>query len=458
MSKEILIQTQKGERLVAIVDNGRVDDFHIEVDRHQSLLGNIYRGKVEAILPSINAAFVNIGQKRNGFLYLTDVSTSSVEGEKGKSKVLLDKIFNRSEGKDVESKSLLDKIFRGSENNFSKKKSPTNRTKISKESPLKIGQDIMVQVVKDSFGDKGCRLTTHISLPGRFVVYMPCDKKGGISRKIDSSEERKRLRDVMSEFSFATQGGFIVRTVSMKQSKKDLIRDARTIYANWQRINKLYAKEVAPAIVYEEGQLTWKIVRDYLTDRVSKVVIDSKEDFENIRKFVQTLIGGDTVKKICYYKGAKPLFDNKGISKDLQTIYETNVYVKSGAYIVIEATEAVTVIDVNSGRFKARVSPGEAAFMVNMEVVPEISRQLRLRDLGGIIVVDFIDMTQEDHKRRLVNELRKGLSHDHAKTEVYKVSALGLVEITRARTGKTVESISFKECSYCGGRGRIKLV
>ncbi len=439
MSKEILIQTQKGERLVAIVENGRVDDFHIEVDRYQSLLGNIYLGRVESILPSINAAFVNIGQERNGFLYLTDAANPLIEEEvNNKPKKLLDKIFKRKEEP--------------------KKKETRRRPKKGEEKlPLKVGQEILVQVVKDPFGEKGCRLTTHITLPGRFVVYMPRDKKSGISRKIDNVEERKRLREVMKDFSFAKQGGYIVRTASMKQSKKDLVRDAKVLYTNWQKINKLSSQEKAPALIYEEGQLTWKIVRDYLTDRISKLIIDSKEDYEKITKFVQTLIGKEMVKKIHHYKGLKPLFDTKGVSKDLQSIYETDVYVKSGAYIVIEPTEGLIVIDVNSGRFKAKASPGEAAFMVNMEVVPEIARQLRLRDLGGIIVIDFIDMTQEVHKRKVVDALRRALGRDHAKTEVYRISQLGLVEMTRARTGKTVESMSFRKCTYCDGRGRIKL-
>ncbi|MFT5386987.1 MAG: ribonuclease G [Candidatus Omnitrophota bacterium] len=441
MSREILIQTQKGERLVAIVDRGRVDDFHIEVDRYQSLLGNIYKGRVESILPSINAAFVNIGQERNGFLYLTDAANPLLEEEKAPEKPT----------------KILDKIFKRKEEEVKPKKTQRKPRHKKDEIPLKVGQEILVQVVKDPFGEKGCRLTTHITLPGRFVVYMPRDKKSGISRKIEKPEERRRLREVMQEFAFAKQGGYIVRTASMQQSKTDLVRDAKVLYTNWLKIGKLSAQEKAPALIYEEGQLTWKIVRDYLTDRIDKVVIDSKEDYDKIKKFVQTLIGKEMVSKIHHYKGRKTLFDTKGISKDLQSIYETNVYVKTGAYVVIEPTEGVCVIDVNSGKFKVKASPGEAAFMVNMEVVPEIARQLRLRDLGGIIVIDFIDMTQEIHKRKVVDALRRALTRDHAKTEVYRISPLGLVEMTRARTGKTVESISFKKCTYCEGRGRIKL-
>jgi ribonuclease G len=210
-------------------------------------------------------------------------------------------------------------------------------------------------------------------------------------------------------------------------------------------------------LIYEEGELTWKIVRDYLTDKIEKLIIDDEEEFQKIRKFVQTLIGNEMVDKIEHYKGEKSLFDFKGVAKDLQTIYETDVHVRSGAYIVIEPTEAFIVIDVNSGKFKTKASPGEAAFMVNMEVVPEIARQLRLRDLGGIIVIDFIDMVKEEHKRKIVEALKRALAHDHAKTEVNRISHLGLCEMTRARTGKTVESISFSKCPYCDGRGKVKI-
>ncbi len=441
MSREILIQTQKEERLVAIIENGRVDDFHIEVDRYQSLLGNIYKGKVESILPSINAAFVNIGQGRNGFLYLTDAVNPLIEEELSAPKKLIDKIFGNK------------KAEAGAEPK-QKRRGKRAKNPIS----LKVGQEILVQVVKDSFGEKGASLTTHLTLPGRFVVYMPCDRQTGISKKIESSEERQRLREVIKSFTFAKSGGFIIRTASHKQGKRELVRDAKFLYHIWVKIYKKAEQQKAPALIYEEGELTWKIVRDYLTEKVDKLIIDSEEEYQKIRKFVQTLIGRDMVNKIHCYKGSASLFDSKRVSKELQSIYDTNVYCKSGAYIVINPTEGLIVVDVNSGKFKTRASPGDAAFMVNMEVVPEIARQLRLRDLGGIIIIDFIDMTKEDHKRKVLDALQKALVRDHAKTEVgSRISPLGLVEMTRARTGKTIESISFGKCPFCDGRGRVKI-
>jgi len=442
MAREILIQTQKSERLVAIIENGRVDDFHIELDHYQSLLGNIYKGKVESILPSINAAFVNIGQERNGFLYLTDAVNPLVEDEISTPRKFLAKIFGKSKKEEKPEKE--------------EEKTRRNQKGVNGIS-LKVGQEILVQVVKDPFREKGARLTTHISLPGRFVVYMPCDKQTGVSRKIDNVEERQRLREVIKGFAFAKTGGFIIRTASRKQGKRELMRDAKFLYEMWLKVYKKSDSEKAPALIYEEGELTWKIVRDYLTEKVDKLIIDSEEEYLKIRKFVQTLIGKEMVEKIHHYKGHAPLFESKRIAKELQKIYDTNVYCKSGAYIVIEPTEGLIVIDVNSGKFKTKASPGEAAFMVNMEVAPEIARQLRLRDLGGIIVIDFIDMEREDHKRKVVDALRRALVRDPAKTEVNRISSLGLVEMTRARTGKTVESISFGKCPFCDGRGRVRI-
>lgn len=432
MSKEILIQIQTGEKRVAILNNGRLDDFDIEVDRYQSILGNVYKGRVESILPSINGAFVNIGQERNGFLYLTDTVNPLIAEEIPGPRRLLNKIFNKKEN------------------------SPP--AKPNTEIPqLKQGQEVLVQVVKEPFGNKGARLTTHVSLAGRFIVYMPYDTHHGVSKKIEDPEERKRLRETLAEFTFAPHGGFIVRTVSMEQGKRELLRDAKFLVKIWQQIVKLSERKTAPALIYKEYDLLWKIVRDFLRDDVTAMLVDSREEYVKLKKFVHTLIGREMIPKVQLYKGTQPLFDFKNVSKELEKIYDTRVFLKSGAYIVIEPTEGLTVVDVNSGKFRAKASPEDAAFMVNMEAAPEIARQLRLRDLGGIIVIDFIDMTREEHKRKVLSALQAALTHDYAKTEVNRISSLGLVEMTRARTGKTLESIAFESCPYCAGRGRIKV-
>ena len=438
MSKEILIHISSGERRVAILEGGKLDDFYIEVDRHQPILGNIYKGRVESILPSINGAFVDIGQERNGFLYLTDAINPLVEEEISGPKKFLQKFFPKSPKKE------------------DKKEGPSQPS--DAPAPLTKGQEILVQVVKEPFGTKGARLTTHISLAGRFVVYMPFDKHQGISKKIEDGEERQRLREVLKDFSFAKTGGFIVRTASLKQGRRELLRDAKFLTKIWHKIKTVSDQKKAPALIYKEYDLIWKVVRDLFTENTDKLVIDSDEDFQKMRKFVSTLIGRHMVNRIHLYKDAVPLYEAKNVSHELEKIYDPKVYLTSGAYIVIEPTEALTVVDVKSGKFKTRASPEEAAFMVNLEAAAEIARQLRLRDLGGIIVIDFIDMSRDDHKRKVINALEDGLAKDHSKTEVNRISPLGLVEMTRARAGKTVESISFDNCPYCDGRGRVRII
>jgi len=449
VSKEILIQVAQDERRVAVLVDGKLDDFYIELDRHQSMLGNIYKGKVESILPSINGAFVNIGQGKNGFLYLTDADNpflndiEKIEDEPSAPQKILNMIFPKPAA-------VLDPKPQAALDNRHPKKDKN-------ELPLKKDQEVLVQVVKDPFGTKGARLTTHVSLAGRFVVYMPVDKHSGISKKIEKPEERQRLRDILRKFTFPKSGGFIIRTASMEQGEKEIVRDATFLVNKWQEIRELSKKKQPPALIYEEGSLIWKVIRDLLKDDVARVVIDSQEEFIKMRKFAQNLIGREVIEKIQYHAGPLSVFEAMNVARELDKIYEPKVYLKSGAYVVIEPTEGVIVVDVNSGRFKSKGTPEDAAFAVNVEAAPEIARQLRLRDLGGIIVIDFIDMNREDHKRKVLNALREGLVKDHAKTEVNRISQLGLVEMTRARTGKTIESLEFHSCPYCEGRGKVKI-
>ncbi len=430
MPKEILVNIKENETRVSITDNGILDDFYIERDSEDVLLGNIYKGRVESILPSINAAFVNIGQEKNGFLYLTDIVSPLVEEELSGARKFLDNIFNLK--KDPKKKQLAAK-------------------------PLAKGDEVIVQVVKEPFGTKGARLTSHVSLPGRFIVFMPYDKHLGVSKRIETAPDRQRLREILKELDFAKNSGFIIRTVALQKGKKEIVRDAKFLFDVWQKIKKQAEEKQAPSLLYKEYDLTWRVVRDFLREDVTSVIVDSQEAYERIRKFVFMLIGNEMINRIQHYKGEVSLFDAKNVTKQLNKIYEPRVSLKSGAYIVIEPTEGLIVVDVNSGRFKVNASPEDAAFMVNMEAALEIARQLRLRDLGGIIVIDFIDMTREGHKRQVLQALEKALEKDHAKTEVTKISQLGLLEMTRARTGKTIQSMSFETCPYCSGRGQVKI-
>ncbi|MBI4309974.1 MAG: Rne/Rng family ribonuclease [Candidatus Omnitrophica bacterium] len=452
MSKEILIHVAEGERRVAVLVDGKLDDFYIELDRHQSMMGNIYKGRVESILPSINGAFVNIGQEKNGFLYLTDADNpflgdiEKIEDEPSMGQKLLNVFLPKPAST---APPPLPKA--GPVQARAQAKKPAN------ELPLKKDQEILVQVVKDPFGTKGARLTTHISLAGRFVVYMPLDRHHGISKKIDKPQERLRLRGILKSFNFVKGGGFIVRTASIDIGEREIIRDAKFLTAMWDKIRNLAKQKQPPALVFKEYDLIWKVVRDLLKDEVEKLMIDSQEEYVKLRKFAEASAGKEMVAKIHYHHGPQAIFDANGIARELEKIYESKVYLKSGAYVVIEPTEGLIVVDVNSGRFKTKGTPEEAAFAVNMEAAPEIARQLRLRDLGGIIVIDFIDMNREEHKRKVLGALRDALAKDHAKTEVNRISQLGLVEMTRARTGKTIESLKFHACPYCEGRGKVKI-
>ncbi|MFA6379083.1 MAG: Rne/Rng family ribonuclease [Candidatus Omnitrophota bacterium] len=430
MSKEILVNIREGETRVSITENGILDDFYIERDSEDVLLGNIYKGRVESILPSINAAFVNIGQEKNGFLYLTDIVSPLVEEELSGARKFLDNILNLKK---------------------------EQKKKQQAAQPLAKGDEVIVQVVKEPFGTKGARLTSHVSLPGRFIVFMPYDKHLGVSKRIETAPDRQRLRDILKELDFAKNSGFIIRTVALQKGKKEIVRDAKFLFDVWQKIKKQSEEKQAPSLLYKEYDLVWRIVRDFLREDVSSVIVDSKEVYERVRKFVFMMIGNEMINRVQLYKGEGSLFDAKNVTKQLNKIYEPKVYLKSGAYIVIEPTEGLIVVDVNSGRFKVNASPEDAAFMVNMEAALEIARQLRLRDLGGIIVIDFIDMTREGHKRQVLQALEKALEKDHAKTEVTKISQLGLLEMTRARTGKTIQSMSFEACPYCSGRGQVKI-
>ncbi len=461
MSKEILIHVTQDERRVAILLDGKLDDFYIELERHQSMLGNIYKGKVGSILPSINGAFVDIGQEKNGFLYLTDADhpflhdIEKIETEHPPSTA--EKIIHMFLPKPAANTQEPAPTLRSGLAPTEASGSTGKNKKSQDELPLKKDQEVLVQVVKDPFGTKGPRLTTHISLAGRFVVYMPMDQHNGISKKVEKPEERQRLRDILKSFNFVKTGGFIVRTASVDQGEREITRDAKFLAAMWERIRNLARQKQPPALVYKEYDLIWRVVRDLLKDEVNRLIIDSQQDYVKLRKFAETLIGKEVLEKIQYHAGPQPLFTVRNIAHELEKIYEPRVYLKSGAYVVIEPTEGLTVVDVNSGRFKSKGTPEEAAFAVNMEAAPEIARQLRLRDLGGIIVIDFIDMNREDHKRKVLYILREELAKDHAKTEVNRISQLGLVEMTRARTGKTIESLKFQTCPYCEGRGRVKI-
>ena len=411
MLKEILINADSQEKRVAVVSDGQLEEFYIERPQDKTIVGNIYKGKIEAVLPSLGAAFVDIGLPKKGFLYLSEIESA-----------------------------------------FESPETPQQ----AKPFEAKKDQEVLVQVVKESFGTKGPRLSTHIGIAGRYLVIMPLDNQIGISRRIEDEEERRRLRNVLQELKLPKDVGFIVRTAAGSKPKQELARDAQFLYKLWKRLEKLAQQKKAPSLIYEEYELTLRVIRDSFTEDVSKLVVDSKAEYYRIQRFMKTFLSY-LRNKVELYKGDN-LFEHKDIERQINKIFESKVYLKSKAYLIIEPTEGLVVIDVNSGGFKKKVGQEETAFRVNSEAAVEAARQLALRDLGGIIVIDFIDMERENHRREVLNVLKKALSNDKAKYDILGISKFGLVEMTRERIHKTVQMLSYQVCPYCQGKGRVRSI
>lgn len=408
MAKEILINIEPQEKRVAIVNDGRLEEFYLERPQDKTTVGNIYKGKIEAVLPSVGAAFVDIGLPKKGFLYLSEIEYS----------------FESLE---------------------TQERGPRE---------VKKGQEVLVQVVKEPFGTKGPRLSCNIGLAGRYLVLMPQDIQIGVSRRIEEEQERKRLKQALLEFKLPGDVGFIVRTAARGRSKRELFRDAHFLIKLWKRMERIIESKKAPSLIYEEYDLTLRAIRDSFTDDVSKLIVDSKPEYYRIQRFMKTFLSYLT-NRVELYRG-DDLFGDKDIERQVNKIFESKIYLKSKAYIVIEPTEGLVVIDVNSGGFKKKLGQEEAAFKVNCDAAVEVAHQLRLRDLGGIIVIDFIDMEEEAHRREVLNILKKALSHDRAKYDILGISKFGLVEMTRERIHNTVQALSYQTCPYCQGRGKVR--
>ena len=410
MTKEILVNVEPQQVAVAIVDEaGKLEEFYIERPQEKTIVGNIYKGKVDTVIPSLNAAFVDIGFDKKGFLYLS------------------------REEQELES----------------------TEVEVKKSSfEVKKGQELLVQVVKEAFGTKGSRISSEISLPGRYLVLMPQDRRLGISRRIEDDAERIRLKKILQELNLPKDVGFIVRTAASGKTRQQIKIDARFLLKMWGRIKKASRYRSSPSLIYEEYDLILRAVRDSFTEDVSRLIIDSKAEYRRVLRFVRSFLR-HLSGRIELYKGGD-LFLDRNIQGQINKIFEKKIFLKSGAYIVIEPTEGLVVVDVNSGGFKKRLSPEESAFRVNREAAKEVARQLRLRDLGGIIVIDFIDMEKEGHRKEILSTLKKELNHDRAKYDVLGISKFGLVEMTRERIHKTIHALSYQDCPYCQGRGKVK--
>ncbi|MFH1380646.1 MAG: Rne/Rng family ribonuclease [Candidatus Omnitrophota bacterium] len=414
--KQILINVEPYEKRVAIIHGNVLEEFRIERTGQLRLAGNIYKGIIDSVVPGIGALFVNIGTGKNGFLYIDDVEEKS---------------FHSLLGEEIEFE----------------KKTPRER--------LKKGQEILVQVVKEPIGTKGPLLTTDISLPGKYVVLMPFNKTVGISKRIEKREERMRLKSVLETLFIKRGLGCIARTESTGVSSRHLALESKYLMNLWGRVQKRATHQKTPSVIYEEYDLPLRVIRDYLAEDVSKILVDSKEEYKKIARFAN-IIHPSLKKKIFFYRDQVPLYEKFNIEDQIEKVFRRKILLKSGGSIVIEQTEGLVAIDVNTGRYTGKKNPEETVFKTNMEASQEIAKQIMLRDVGGIIVIDFIDMHEKVHRRNVYDSLSEAFKRDKAKIKIFAISSIGLIEMTRQRVRKSLESVSFRECPYCNGMGRVK--
>ncbi len=418
MSEEVLINVTPQETRVATVENGILQEVQIERVKYRGIVGNIYKGRVVRVLPGMQAAFIDIGLERTAFLHASDI------------------------------------MRRGDDNHNDNLENGQNEPI---HSLLADGQDIVVQVLKDPLGSKGARLTTQISIPARFLVFLPYGQHFGVSQKIEDPEERERLRQTVAQiFKHEFQeGGVIVRTAAESAAEEELRLDINFLQKVWLRVQRSIETVPSPGLIYEDIPLAMRTMRDIVRSDVEKVRIDSRETYEKAINFAKDLIP-EVASRIEYYPGERPIFDLYSVEDEIKRALERNVPVKSGGHLVIDRTEAMTTIDVNTGAYIGRRNLEETLFKTNLEAAQVIARQLRLRNIGGIIIIDFIDMKDPEHRRQVMRALEKSLGRDRTKTFVTHMSPLGLVEVTRKRTRESLERTLCEPCNVCDGRGVLK--
>lgn len=409
VNAEILMNVTPTETRVAVVENGVLQEIFIERTNHRGLVGNIYKGKVVRVLPGMQAAFVDVGLERAAFIHAAEIGKGDAN-------------------------------------------TPINQL-------LHEGQSLVVQVTKDPIGTKGARLTTQLAIPSRYLVYMPGSVHVGISQRIEEEGERERLKklvnDCMAAEGLTGEAGFILRTAAEGVGEEEIVADTRYLRRLWRKLEERIKENRPPSLVYDELPLSLRTIRDLSRPETSKILIDSRETFQKIEQFCQQYVP-EVGEKIEYYPGPRPIFELYSVEDEIQRALERKVPLKSGGYLVIDQTEAMTTIDVNTGGFVGRRNLEETIFKTNLEAATAIGRQVRLRNLGGIIILDFIDMAEVEHQRQVLRMLEKVLEKDHTKTKISGVSELGLVEMTRKRTRESLEHMLMEPCRACQGRGVVK--
>ncbi len=430
MQKEILINSTSNEVRAAVMENGNLSEILIERLNKKSVAGNIYKGKVVKVLPGMQSAFVEVGLHRAAFLHVADIYVENA-----------DNAFPFLE----EEHDLDDENIKHRE---------MSRSAHAIEDLISEGQEIIVQIDKDAIATKGARLTTHLTIPGRYLVLMPCYEHIGISRRIEDEDERDRLKAILTDIKVEGMG-LIARTVSEHTSKEDLAADLDYLLRIWRKVSKDIETASAPALIYEDHDLIFKILRDVTTKNVSRIVIDGKNDFSKMQSFMRDYFSNIDA-KLEYYENDTPLFDKHNIEIEINRVLDKKVWLRSGGSIVIDQAEALTVIDVNTGKYVGKHNFDDTILKTNLEAAKEIAHQLKIRNIGGIIIVDFIDMERVEDREKVLTLLDQFLKEDRVKASVVNISPLGLVEITRKRVQESVARILSEPCPYCDGRGIIK--
>ena len=425
--KEVIINAETLETRVAVTEDGKLEEFNIERTTEERLVGSIFKGKVRNLEDGLKAAFVDIGFEKNAFLHYWDIVPNQFDSG-------VEIVERENQGRRPQRPKITQK-------DIPRLYSP--------------GSDIIVQVTKGPIGTKGPRVTTNIVLPGRFLVLLPNSDQSGISRKIENVEERKRLKKILRQLAIPDGMGVIMRTAGEGQQLRYFVRDLAFLIEEWTSVQEKIKKQPMATCVFQEPDLIERTVRDFLTEDVERIVVDHQKAYDRMREMISK-ISKRSAGKIKLYTEAQPIFDRFGVSKQLENAFSRQVHLKSGGYIVIDETEALVAIDVNTGRHKGGKDQEAAILKVNLESADEICRQLRLRNMGGLIVLDFIDMKSGRDRQQVHNRMRDGLRRDKAKTHILPISQLGLMEMTRQRHSESVRAAVYDDCPYCKGRGKVK--
>jgi len=467
MSKEMIISSSAHETRVAILEDDQVAEIFIERERSRGVVGNVYKGRVSKVLPGMQSAFIDLGLERDGFLYVTDVVAAIEEldrfetEEEDSGAVPVPGSGNGAPAGSSSGGQRRDRPSspggrRDSRSDRDREKGPEPKI----EELLKEGQEIIVQVAKEPLGTKGARLTSHATMPGRFLVFMPTVDHVGVSRKIESREERSRLRGIVREFREQTgfAGGLIIRTAAAGRPKEDIVSDLSYFHRVWTDIRQKAETSRAPAVVYQEQSLVAKLIRDLLTDDYSAIRIDNDLEYRRVLELIERIMPS-LASKVKLYEKEYPIFEEYGVQAEIDRALRSKVWLKSGGSIVINQTEALVAIDVNTGRYVGKKTAGrleDTILKTNLEAVKEIVRQIRLRDLGGIIVLDFIDMEEKKNRLKVFQTVEQELRKDRSPSKALQVSDFGLVIITRKRVKQSLERVLTEPCPYCAGSAVIK--